>query len=111
MLHLDRWALVGRLGRVLGPKGLNAKPKAGTVTMDVTKAINDIKAGKDWSTDWTRPALSMPVGKASFTEEQLSDNFPNLMGAINKVAKPSSLKRSVCKKAQLLHLPWDLALS
>ena len=83
--------VVGRLGRVLGPKGLMPNPKAGTVTMDVTKAINDIKAGKiEYRLDKTN-IIHVPVGKASFTEEQLADNFQTLMDAINK-AKPSYLK-------------------
>ena len=78
------------LGRVLGPKA-NAKPKAGTVTMDVTKAVQDIKAGKiEYRLDKTN-IIHVPIGKASFTEEQLADNFQTLMGAINK-AKPSTLK-------------------
>ena len=85
----DMMGVVGRLGRVLGPKGLMPNPKAGTVTMDVTKAINDIKAGKiEYRLDKTN-IIHVPVGKASFTEEQLSDNFQTLMGAINK-AKPVS---------------------
>ena len=84
-------------------------PKAGTVTMDVTKAVNDIKAGKiEYRLDKTN-IIHVPVGKASFTDEQLNDNFQSLMGAINK-AKPASLKVSTLR-AQLLHLQWDLALS
>ena len=83
--------VVGRLGRVLGPKGLMPNPKAGTVTMDVTKAINDIKAGKiEYRLDKTN-IIHVPIGKASFTEEQLSDNFQTLMEAIVK-ARPSTLK-------------------
>ena len=92
--------VVGRLGRVLGPKGLMPNPKAGTVTMDVTKAVNDIKAGKiEYRLDKTN-IIHVPVGKASFTEEQLSDNFQTLMGAINK-AKPSSLKGQYIKSATI----------
>lgn len=87
----DMMGVVGRLGRVLGPKGLMPNPKAGTVTMDVTKAIQDIKAGKvEYRLDKTN-IIHVPVGKASFTEEQLADNFQSLMDAILK-AKPSSLK-------------------
>ena len=96
----DMMGVVGRLGRVLGPKGLMPNPKAGTVTMDVTKAINDIKAGKiEYRLDKTN-IIHVPVGKASFTSEQLSDNFQALMGAINK-AKPSSLKGQYIKSATL----------
>ena len=87
----DMMGVVGRLGRVLGPKGLMPNPKAGTVTMDVTKAVNDIKAGKiEYRLDKTN-IIHVPVGKASFTEEQLADNFQTLMGAIVK-AKPSAAK-------------------
>ena len=96
----DMMGVVGRLGRVLGPKGLMPNPKAGTVTMDVTKAVNDIKAGKiEYRLDKTN-IIHVPVGKASFTEEQLSDNFQTLMGAINK-AKPASLKGQYVKSATL----------
>ena len=70
--------VVGRLGRVLGPKGLMPNPKAGTVTMDVTKAINEIKAGKiEYRLDKTN-IIHVPIGKASFTEEQLADNFQKM---------------------------------
>ncbi len=87
----DMMGVVGRLGKVLGPKGLMPNPKAGTVTMDVTKAINDIKAGKiEYRLDKTN-IVHVPVGKASFTDEQLNENFNALMDAIVK-AKPSALK-------------------
>ena len=87
----DMMGVVGRLGRVLGPKGLMPNPKAGTVTMDVTKAVNDIKAGKiEYRLDKTN-IVHVPIGKASFSEEKLADNFQTLMGAINK-AKPAALK-------------------
>ncbi|MBD9304470.1 MAG: 50S ribosomal protein L1, partial [Lachnospira sp.] len=80
----DMMGVVGRLGRVLGPKGLMPNPKAGTVTMDVTKAVNDIKAGKiEYRLDKTN-IIHVPIGKASFTEEQLSDNFQAIMDAIVK---------------------------
>ena len=93
-------SVVGRLGRVLGPKGLMPNPKAGTVTMDVTKAVNEIKAGKiEYRLDKTN-IIHVPVGKASFTEEQLADNFQTLMDAINK-AKPSSLKGQYIKSITL----------
>ena len=96
----DMMGVVGRLGRVLGPKGLMPNPKAGTVTMDVTKAIQDIKAGKiEYRLDKTN-IIHVPVGKASFTDEQLNDNFQSLMGAINK-AKPASLKGQYIKSATL----------
>ena len=87
----DMMGVVGRLGRVLGPKGLMPNPKAGTVTMDVTKAINDIKAGKiEYRLDKTN-IIHCPIGKASFTEEQLTDNFNTLTEAIIK-ARPAALK-------------------
>jgi large subunit ribosomal protein L1 len=87
----DMMGVVGRLGRVLGPKGLMPNPKAGTVTMDVTKAVQDIKAGKiEYRLDKTN-IIHVPVGKASFSEEQLNDNFRTLMDAIIK-AKPSAAK-------------------
>ena len=87
----DMMGVVGRLGKVLGPKGLMPNPKAGTVTMDVTKAVNDIKAGKiEYRLDKTN-IVHVPVGKASFTEEALQENFNALMDAIVK-AKPSALK-------------------
>ena len=87
----DMMGVVGRLGRVLGPKGLMPNPKAGTVTMDVTKAVKDIKAGKvEYRLDKTN-IIHVPIGKASFTDEQLSDNFQTLMGAITK-ARPAALK-------------------
>ncbi|MBP3451242.1 MAG: 50S ribosomal protein L1 [Agathobacter sp.] len=96
----DMMGVVGRLGRVLGPKGLMPNPKAGTVTMDVTKAVNDIKAGKiEYRLDKTN-IIHVPVGKASFADEQLSDNFQSIMGAINK-AKPASLKGQYIKSATL----------
>ena len=96
----DMMGVVGRLGRVLGPKGLMPNPKAGTVTMDVTKAVNDIKAGKiEYRLDKTN-IIHVPVGKASFTDGQLNDNFQSLMGAINK-AKPASLKGQYIKSATL----------
>ena len=96
----DMMGVVGRLGKVLGPKGLMPNPKAGTVTMDVTKAVNDIKAGKiEYRLDKTN-IIHVPIGKASFTEEQLADNFQTLMDAINK-AKPSSLKGQYLKSVTI----------
>ena len=96
----DMMGVVGRLGRVLGPKGLMPNPKAGTVTMDVTKAVQDIKAGKiEYRLDKTN-IIDVPIGKASFTEEQLADNFQTLMGAIVK-AKPSTLKGQYLKSVTL----------
>ena len=96
----DMMGVVGRLGRVLGPKGLMPNPKAGTVTMDVTKAVKDIKAGKiEYRLDKTN-IIHCPVGKASFTEEQLADNFQTLMGAIIK-AKPASAKGTYLKSVTL----------
>ena len=96
----DMMGVVGRLGRILGPKGLMPNPKSGTVTMDVTKAINDIKAGKvEYRLDKTN-IIHVPVGKASFTEEQLADKFQTLMDAIVK-AKPSTVKGAYLKSVTL----------
>ena len=96
----DMMGVVGRLGRVLGPKGLMPNPKAGTVTMDVTKAIDDIKAGKiEYRLDKAN-IIHVPVGKASFTEEQLVENFNALMGVINKV-KPAAVKGAYLKSVTL----------
>ena len=92
----DLMGVVGRLGRVLGPKGLMPNPKAGTVTMDVTKAINDIKAGKiEYRLDKSN-IIHVPIGKASFTEEQLTDNFQTLIDAVVK-AKPAAAKGQYIK--------------
>ena len=92
----DMMGVVGRLGRVLGPKGLMPNPKAGTVTMDVTKAINDIKAGKiEYRLDKSN-IIHVPIGKASFTEEQLTDNFQTLIDAVVK-AKPAAAKGQYIK--------------
>ena len=96
----DMMGVVGRLGKVLGPKGLMPNPKAGTVTMDVTKAINDIKAGKiEYRLDKTN-IIHCPVGKASFSEEQLGQNINALLDAIVK-AKPSTLKGQYLKSITL----------
>ena len=87
----DMMGVVGRLGKVLGPKGLMPNPKAGTVTMNVTQAIKDIKAGKiEYRLDKTN-IIHCPIGKVSFSEEALMQNFTALMDAITK-AKPSTLK-------------------
>ena len=87
----DMMGVVGRLGKVLGPKGLMPSPKAGTVTMDVTKAVNEIKAGKvEYRLDKTN-IIHGPIGKVSFGPEKLAENFNALMGAIVK-AKPSAAK-------------------
>ena len=94
----DMMGLVGRLGRVLGPKGLMPNPKSGTVSMDVTRAINDIKAGKvEYRVDKTA-IIHCPVGKASFTEEQLGANLRTLMEAVIK-AKPASAKGTYIRSA------------
>ncbi|MFQ9466273.1 MAG: 50S ribosomal protein L1 [Gallintestinimicrobium sp.] len=96
----DMMGVVGRLGKVLGPKGLMPNPKAGTVTMDVTKAINDIKAGKiEYRLDKSN-IIHVPVGKASFSEEALAENYKVLMDAIMK-AKPSALKGQYLKSITL----------
>ncbi|QDW72856.1 50S ribosomal protein L1 [Lachnospiraceae bacterium KGMB03038] len=96
----DMMGVVGRLGRVLGPKGLMPNPKAGTVTMDVTKAVQDIKAGKiEYRLDKTN-IIHVPVGKASFSEEQLADNFQTLIDAIIK-ARPAAVKGQFLKSVTL----------
>jgi len=88
--------VIGRLGRVLGPKGLMPNPKAGTVTMDVAKAVNEAKAGKiEYRLDKTN-IIHCPIGKASFGTEKLSDNFNTLMGAVIK-AKPAAAKGQYIK--------------
>ena len=92
----DMMGVVGRLGKVLGPKGLMPSPKAGTVTMDVTKAVNEIKAGKvEYRLDKTN-IIHCPIGKVSFGVEKLSENFNALMGAIIK-AKPAAAKGQYIK--------------
>ena len=92
----DMMGIVGRLGRVLGPKGLMPNPKAGTVTMDVAKAIQDIKAGKiEYRLDKSN-IIHVPIGKASFTQEQLTENFQTLIEAIIK-ARPAALKGTFLK--------------
>ena len=96
----DMMGVVGRLGKVLGPKGLMPNPKAGTVTMDVTKAINDIKAGKiEYRLDKTN-IIHVPVGKVSFGSEKLAENFQTLMSAIIK-AKPQAAKGQYMKSVVL----------
>ncbi|WP_026661003.1 50S ribosomal protein L1 [Butyrivibrio sp. AC2005] len=96
----DMMGVVGRLGKVLGPKGLMPNPKAGTVTMDVTKAINDIKAGKiEYRLDKAN-IIHCPIGKASFSEEQLEQNYTALMEAIVK-AKPATVKGQYLKSISL----------
>lgn len=96
----DMMGVVGRLGKVLGPKGLMPNPKAGTVTMDVTKAINDIKAGKiEYRLDKAN-IIHAPLGKASFSQEQLEQNYGALMDAIAK-AKPSTVKGQYLKSISL----------
>ena len=101
----DMMGVVGRLGKVLGPKGLMPNPKAGTVTMDVTKAINDIKAGKiEYRLDKSN-IIHVPVGKASFSEEALAENYKALMDAIMK-AKPSKKRKFFfsCKNLWTIHI-------
>ena len=94
----DMMGVVGRLGKVLGPKGLMPNPKAGTVTMDLTKAINDIKAGQiEYRLDKAN-IIHVPFGKASFTEQQLAENFQTIMAAVNK-PKPQALKGAFIKSA------------
>lgn len=96
----DMMGIVGRLGKILGPKGLMPNPKAGTVTMDVTKAIADIKAGKvEYRLDKTN-IIHVPLGKVSFTETQIKENFQTVIDAINK-AKPSAVKGTYLKSITL----------
>ncbi len=93
-------SVVGRLGRILGPKGLMPNPKAGTVTMDVGKAVQELKAGKiEYRLDKTN-IVHVPIGKASFTEEQLQENFQTLVEAIVK-AKPAAAKGQYIRSATL----------
>ncbi len=96
----DMMGVVGRLGKVLGPKGLMPNPKAGTVTMDIAKAIKEIKAGKiEYRLDKAN-IIHVPVGKASFSEEQITENFNALMDAVNK-ARPAALKGQFLKSVTL----------
>ncbi len=96
----DMMSVVGRLGRILGPKGLMPNPKSGTVTMDVTNAINEIKAGKvEYRLDKTN-IIHCPIGKVSFDAQKLQENFETLMGAINK-ARPATLKGTYLKSVTL----------
>ena len=96
----DMLGVVGRLGRILGPKGLMPNPKTGTVTMDVTKAVKDVKAGKiEYRLDKTN-IIHCPIGKASFTEEQLQQNFDAIIAAIMK-AKPAAVKGQFLKSVTL----------
>ena len=97
----DMMGIVGRLGKVLGPKGLMPSPKAGTVTMDVTKAINEIKAGKvEYRLDKTN-IIHCPIGKASFGADKLAENFNAIMGAIIK-AKPAAAKGTYIKSCTVV---------
>ena len=96
----DMMGVVGRLGRVLGPKGLMPNPKAGTVTMDIATAVKEIKAGKiEYRLDKSN-IVHVPIGKASFTEEQLQENFNALVSALLK-AKPSAVKGAYLKSVTL----------
>ena len=96
----DMMGVVGRLGKILGPKGLMPNPKSGTVSMDVTKAINDIKAGKiEYRLDKTN-IIHCPIGKVSFGQEKLEENFKVIMDAIIK-AKPSAAKGQYLKNVTI----------
>ena len=96
----DMMGVVGRLGKVLGPKGLMPNPKAGTVTMDVTTAIRYTKGSKIEDKRHKANIVHVPFGKASFTEEQLGDNFQAIMDAINK-ARPQALKGAYLKSVTM----------
>ncbi|MDO4838399.1 MAG: 50S ribosomal protein L1 [Clostridia bacterium] len=96
----DMMGLIGRIGRILGPKGLMPNPKSGTVTMDVTKAVNEIKAGKvEYRLDKTA-IIHCPIGKVSFGTEKLTENLKALMDAINK-AKPAAAKGTYVRSLYL----------
>ena len=96
----DMMGVVGRLGKILGPKGLMPNPKSGTVTMDLTKALAEIKAGKvEYRLDKAN-IIHCPFGKASFTEEQLQGNFQAIMDAVNK-ARPAAVKGAFLKSVTL----------
>jgi large subunit ribosomal protein L1 len=87
----DQMAKIGRIARILGPRGLMPNPKTGTVTMDVTKAVNDIKGGKITFRVDKHSNLHLIIGKASFTEEQLVDNYATVLDEVLR-AKPSAAK-------------------
>ena len=92
----DMMGVIGRLGKILGPKGLMPNPKAGTVTMDVAKAVNEAKAGKiEYRLDKTN-IIHCPIGKASFGAEKLAENFNTLVGAVIK-ARPAAAKGQYIK--------------
>jgi large subunit ribosomal protein L1 len=96
----DMMGVVGRLGRILGPKGLMPNPKAGTVTMDVTNAVKEIKAGKiEYRLDKSN-IIHVPIGKVSFEEEKLQENFSTIMDAIIK-ARPAAVKGQFIRSATL----------
>ena len=96
----DMMGTVGRLGRILGPKGLMPNPKAGTVTMDVSRAVTEIKAGKiEYRLDKSN-IIHVPIGKVSFTDEQIADNFHTLIAAIIK-AKPAAAKGQYLKSVTI----------
>ena len=96
----DMMGTVGRLGRILGPKGLMPNPKAGTVTMDVSRAVTEIKAGKiEYRLDKSN-IIHVPIGKVSFTDEQLADNFHTLIAAIIK-ARPAAAKGQYLKSVTI----------
>ena len=96
----DMMGIVGRLGRILGPKGLMPNPKAGTVTMDVTNAVKEIKAGKiEYRLDKSN-IIHVPIGKVSFDEEKLQENFQAIMDAVIK-ARPAAVKGQFIRSATL----------
>lgn len=104
----DMMGLVGRIGKLLGPKGLKPNPKSGTVTQDIAKAINDVKAGKvEYRVDKTA-ICHVIFGKKSFGKEKLMENLSTIMDAIIK-AKPAGGKRHLCQKRHRFFDRWDPA--
>jgi large subunit ribosomal protein L1 len=102
----DQMAKIGRIARILGPRGLMPNPKTGTVTMDVTKAVTDIKGGKITYRVDKHSNLHLIIGKASFTEQQLVENYAAVLDEVNR-AKPSAAKGKYLRKIFFTYLPLD----